>query len=246
MLKIRRSQLQIFESVSLAKFESEMLLHSKNFAPDICSNLENDTLRTAVHETISRAEGCGFTLRGPIRLYIEMAISQGIGFETDHVFAVFGEIIRADGNQMNKANSLYEEGLSYHDSIAGYMGDNIDRAKLRLAKFLTQTASLSSRSFEQNMLSFLEEIFPEKFVYAGHENMLRFIQKGRMVCEQEEFFALKQQRVIIALMFVFGHECLRDPFHPWIQKSLGAVSTDGFEKRLEGLGNKVRKLSSFY
>ena len=58
---------------------------------------------------MARAEGYGFTNRGPLRLFIEMMFLCGSGFDTDPQYPAVGAVLRAAGDQMQRAQMIFLE-----------------------------------------------------------------------------------------------------------------------------------------
>ena len=48
MLKVRAEQMQAFEQSAWQAFEDEMIAHSKDFAPTLCTVIGDEQLRLAV------------------------------------------------------------------------------------------------------------------------------------------------------------------------------------------------------
>ena len=94
MLAIRPEQMKVFEDVAMRRFEDEMVEHVKSNAirARLCKVLGDEQLRVAIRQTITRAGKFGFTNRGPIRLYIELAFLFGSDFDTDPQYPAIGKI----------------------------------------------------------------------------------------------------------------------------------------------------------
>jgi hypothetical protein len=80
MLTIRTEQMNALRNVSLANFETEMKAHALKFSPGHAKSLGDRQLSACVHTAVSRARTRGFTLRGPVKLWIELTFMFGIGF----------------------------------------------------------------------------------------------------------------------------------------------------------------------
>src|SRR5690348_3667675 len=119
MLVVRAPQMKVFEQDSLRRFEDEMVVHSRGFAPELCKVLGEEQLRVALRQAMARATTYGFTNRGPMRLYIELMFLCGSDFDTDPQYPLIGEILRAPGPQMQRAQQIHEGYLDYLENVSG-------------------------------------------------------------------------------------------------------------------------------
>ena len=110
MLKIRPTQMIVFEKASLRRFEDEMVVHSKEFTPRLYEVLGEEQLRVALRQAMKRADTYGFTNRGPIRLYIELMFLYGSDFDTDPQYPAIGKVLKAPGDQMKRAEETFVVG----------------------------------------------------------------------------------------------------------------------------------------
>ncbi len=83
MLKMRPAQMAAFREAASRSFENEMVEHGKKFVPLLSEEIGEDQLRLAVRRTIERSDYYGFTLKGPIRLCVELMFLFGSDFDTD-------------------------------------------------------------------------------------------------------------------------------------------------------------------
>src|SRR5258708_4751272 len=82
-MTIRDEQMTAFRDAARHSFESEMISHSADFAPHLCSSAGHANLELAVRKGIESSDRYGFTMRGPVRFYIEMVLTFGSDFDTD-------------------------------------------------------------------------------------------------------------------------------------------------------------------
>ncbi|MGI9074458.1 MAG: hypothetical protein ACR2JB_24800 [Bryobacteraceae bacterium] len=116
---IRAEHMKAFEQDARRRFEDEMVAHSKDFSPPLCEVIGDEQLRVALRSAMKRAEGYGFTYRGPVRLFIEMMFLCGSAFDTDPQYAAVGEVLRASGDQMQRAQQIHELCLDNLGKVAG-------------------------------------------------------------------------------------------------------------------------------
>src|SRR5262249_22314233 len=83
MLVISTQQMQGFQQAARLRFEDEMMIHSRSFAPRLCEVIGDRQLRVAVRRAMDGAMRHGFTNRGPARLCVELIFLCGSAFDTD-------------------------------------------------------------------------------------------------------------------------------------------------------------------
>ena len=236
MLTIRSEQMKVLEDVARGHFETEMAEHSRAFSPRLCAVLGKAALRGAINGMMARAEGYGFTFRGPIRLYIEMSFLFGSGFDTDPQYPVLGEQLRADGDQMTRADRIYEATVYYNQHVAGERAANIHRALRELLAFVRRTEEISPNRFGARVLEEMHLIFPEKSAYLGNDILMTLIGRAEAEAERWDFSAPRPKAMMAILMFAFGHGCADDDLYPWIRRTLRdskIVSANARAQRLE-------------
>lgn len=220
MLTVRTSQMKVFEQAARPHFEDEMVAHSKEFSPRLSEILGDQRLRVALRVAITKAEGYGFTYRGPIRLFIEMMFLCGSGFDTDPQYSVVGEVLRASGDQMQRAEQIHQGFLDYLERVSGPGASNVHRALRDTLNFAKSPKELSTKDFEATMFRELSRVFPEKAVYIGEKGLNQLILEGVAVARKFGFSSPHGQGLMVVLMFAFGHGCTDDPLYPWISSTL--------------------------
>ena len=236
MLRIRDQQIETFEQAAMKSFESEMMAHSKEFSPRLCEVLGDEQLRVAIRQAISRASGYGFTYRGSVRLFIEMMFLCGSAFDTDPQYPAIGEVLRAAGHQMQRAEQIHEGFLDYFERVSGTGAANVRKALSELAIFARQPLTFSANDFVPGMLQEMTRVFPQKVAYVGEEALTTLIHEGRTEARKYGFSTVRGEVLIVVLMFAFGHGCTDDPLYPWISRTLKderIINAAARAKRLE-------------
>src|SRR2546421_10098687 len=82
MLAVRNAQLHTFRESAHVKFAAEMLLHLRTACPRV-RQTPDDALAKTIHYGIAHARAHGFTLRGPVRLFLELMTIFGSEFYND-------------------------------------------------------------------------------------------------------------------------------------------------------------------
>jgi hypothetical protein len=237
MLTIRPQQMAAFEEAMLLRFEDEMVVHSKEFSPKLTEVIGDEQVRIAVRRCIRRAGEYGFTLRGPIRLYIEMMFLYGSGFDSDPQYPWAARILRSQEEQMQRAESIYEEILRYQENVSGTDGVNTTKALQRLANMARSDLQLTSDDFTVRMRHDMHLTFPEKARYVGEDALIVLIRDGTALAQKHRFPSPRGEMLLTTLMFAFGHGCTDDPLYPWISNTLAdekITDPDLRARRLEG------------
>jgi len=219
---IRAEQMRAFEQAARQRFEAEMVAHSKDFAPQLCAVIGDEQLRVALRSAMTRAEGYGFTYRGPMRLFIEMMFLCGSAFDTDPQYAAVGEVLRASGDQMQRAQQIHEGFLDYLDKVSGPGAANVRRALRDLLDF-ARTPITFSHDFAADMLQEMHRVFPLKAAYVGEVGLQALIDESMVEARRYRFATPRQEALLVVLKFAFGHGCTDDPLYPWIARTLQDV-----------------------
>jgi hypothetical protein len=236
MWTVRQDQVEAFRQYHLQKFEDEMVEHSKEFSPILSKLLGDEQLRVALRAAMLRANGYGFTNRGPLRLYIEMMFLCGSAFDTDPQYAEVGEVLRSSEDQMVRAERIHQGTLEYLDTVAGPENINVNKALMELPNLAQIPFRFSADDLAQGLLAETTRIFPQKVAYCGEKRMNLLIEEGFRVGQQHGFSKPRELALIVVLMFAFGHGCSEDPLYPWISRTLQdekIISPSARAERLE-------------
>ncbi len=219
MLTIRQDQVEAFRQYHLQKFEDEMVAHSKDFSPPLCEVIGDDQLRLALRSAMTRAGQYGFTYRGPLRLFIEMMFLCGSAFDTDPQYPAVGTVLRASGDQMQRAQQIHELCLDNLGKVAGPGAANVHKALSDLLTY-ARMPIMFSKDLVADMLQAMHRIFPQKAVYVGEAGLRALIYEGVGEARQYGFETERQRALLVVLKFAFGHGCTDDPLYPWIARTL--------------------------
>ncbi len=222
MLVIRKQQIDVFNQVVLKSFESEMVMHCRDFSPRLFKVIGEDQMRRVVQLGMADAGGYGFTYRGPVRFYIEMMLLFGSHFDTDPQYLWATEILQnqALGSQMERAELLYEHTLDFLDNVVGPDDRFTLRALQRIASLAKQPPVLSQENLMKDLRLETYRIYPEKAEYIGDQGLGLLIGEGIDKAAGYGMAAPHSQALFCVLMFAFGHGCADDPLYPWISRTL--------------------------
>jgi hypothetical protein len=168
---------------------------------------------------MARAEGFGFTNRGPVRLFIEMMFLRGSAFDTDPQYPAVGAVLRASGDQMQRAHQIHELCQANLDEVSGPDAANVKKALSDLLTFARMPIAFSN-DFVADMLQEMNRVFPKKAAYVGEAGLRALIDEGIAEARQYRFETDRQRALLVVLKFSFGHGCTDDPLYPWISRTL--------------------------
>ena len=210
-----------------------MVIHSREFSPRLCEVLGEDQLRIALSQAISKAEKYEFSLRGPIRLFIEASFLFGCGFDTDPQYPWAAEILGTDNSEMDRAERLCIEIVNYQEIVSGQEATNTRRALADLGRIRDEPppppASLSAE---------MELLFPEKTGYLGLDAIKALLNYATLVAGAYSL-PPRGESVLALLMFSFGHHCADDPLYRWIRWTLEDTRITRPEARARRLEKKA-------
>jgi hypothetical protein len=238
-LQVRPEQRQVFEQAALRTFEDEMVVHSQEFSPRLCEVLGEEQLRIALRQAMERAMGYGFTNRGSLRLYIEMMFLFGSAFDTDPQYPWAAKILRASDDQMHRAEQLFDKILDYQEKVPGPDGVNTRKALGDLSTLARQPLSFSANDFISGMRQEMTRIFPQKAAYVDEPGLTTLIREGSAEARKHRFSAVREEALLVTLMFMFGHRCTNDPLYPWIVRTLKDEKITEPTARAERLEHKA-------
>jgi len=241
MIVIRNEQMDVFRDAALRSFENEMVEHLAGFSPPLFKAVGEEQMRKAVRLGMERADGHGFTYRGPVRLYLELMLLFGTYFDTDPQYPWATEILinRDSIPQMQRAEHLYDLTMDYRAKVAGPEDAYTLKALRSIAAFARQPLTLSSDDFVSAMLHEIALIYPEKAAYVGDQNLSALIRKAVDGARIQRFSTTRGMALVVVLMIVFGHGCGADPLYPWIARTLRDEAITDPETRAKRLEKKA-------
>lgn len=222
MLVIRKEQIDVMGAGMMKAFENEMVEHLAAFSPPLYAVIKEPQMREVVRFGFKQADKYGLTLRGPIRLYLEMMLLFGGYFDTDPQYPWARDILsdKHSVSQMQRAEWLFEKIVDYQEKVAGPKGANTRKALETLAEVGKQPMDFSPKEFEDSMRREVYRIFPEKAEYVGRENLTVLVRAARDEARKYQFPETRGDTLMVVLKFAFGHGCAGDPLYPWIGNTL--------------------------
>jgi hypothetical protein len=238
MFLVQRTQISAFEQAARADFEEEMADRCRALSPGHCRALGASRLRPAIHRAVDAAAAHGLTERGPVRLYIELSLLFGSGFDSDPQLPWAAEQLARDEllDQLIRAEALYERASAYLRRVGEPDSASARAALLRLAAIGNDAPAILPEGLDATapepapaLLHALttearrsmEQAYPAKCAYVGPEPLERLAASAVARAWAHHGLRTPRSLVLMALLqFAFGHRCAEDPFHPWIGEAL--------------------------
>jgi hypothetical protein len=240
MLVIRKEQVDILRDGMMKEFEDEMVAHLAQFSPPLYKVLKEEQTREAVRFGFKQADRYGFTLRGPIRLYLEMMLLFGSHFDTDPQYPWAREILvdKHSIAQMQRADWLYEKIVDFLEKVSGPNGEYTRKAMENLREIGNKPLNLPESDYDDTLRREIYRFFPQKVDYIGNENLLELIRQARLEARKYDFPSTRGDTLMAVLKFAFGNGCGNDPLYPWIERTLTDDKIVDAKARAERLEKK--------
>lgn len=244
MLTLRKEVMQAFDEAARQRFIDEMATHSQAFAPRLCNITPETRLRSALDEALDRASDYGFTLRGPVRLYIELMLMRGSAFHNDPLHADIGELLRDERDQMWRAEKIHRLTKDYIVDVVGQDSRNLRGFFDKLHALSMAPLPVGDHSFDTDTPRLLATLYPQKAAHVGQGALAALVASGAQTAERYQL-PLRGRVLLTLLMFVFGHGCCHDPLYPWIASTLQDDRRQTGEDRTARLEQKAKTWLKF-
>ena len=224
-----------FRSATVSRFEAAMMERCKVLAPRRCGALRGDLLRVAVQAAIARAARHGFTFTGPVRLFVELSMLLGSGFDHDRQYAFARECLVGDSTQMQRAEALHARAIATLRSIQGAGERHADTDLEQLRELVTTVPTPGREGLEATALAMMARMQPHKYAHVAEPALRSLIAVAEAEAAWHGVSAPQDVLLIVALMYAFGQGCLEDPLYPWIADGLDRERGAGPARQAERL-----------
>jgi hypothetical protein len=242
MLQINQRQFDALDQDARERFEQELLEHVKGFMPEHAKAIGDEGCRKVIRLGIERADGHGFTLRGPIRFYVELMIQFGSGFDTDPQLPWASAALadKSVSDEMARAERLYEAYQKYDTAVIGPERNYVRTAAARARGLKPEALDVpADQDRTAVMVAKMKEYYPEKAAVVGDPTLARLLPLGSQRAAKYEITSDRGGMLFAVLMFVLGHQFDTDPRLPWIEGTLTADRADTPDRRAERLATKT-------
>lgn len=229
MFHVTTHQRATFQRASLSAFEEQMVQRCAQLSPDVHAALGAEQLVTVIRAGVVRAAGHGFTLRGPVGLFIELGFLLGSAFDTDVQYPWARDCLARTGEtrpvgsaveQMDCAAGLHAASLQALSAIRGPENSHVSAAKERLLVLAAEPFPDGVDDLPDLALSAIEHVHPEKYAFVGVPALRELIAAGTDEAARHGLSTPRETLLVVALMFAFGQGSMSDPLHPWIGQTL--------------------------
>lgn len=239
MLQITEAQFQRFRDAAADRFEGLMVEHACAFAPDLYGVIGREQMRLAVAGALERGRAYGFTFRGSLRLFVELTLLYGSGFDEDPQYPVVRSILVAPRDQMVRAQEIIDHIDQFQSEVAGPDACNVFNALQALSQLARAPDRYVLTDLTEQLVRDMTLAFPEKVAYVTEPNLRHLIGLGRNQALGFGFEHARAQALIPILMFAFGYCCTDDPLYPWIGRTLNDPKIASPRARAERLERKA-------
>lgn len=223
-MQIRDDQVETMRQQAAQKFETEL----EGYIEELVRGRPGFSPGSSIHEVVSRAMEAsvkyGFTTRGSIRLYAELMLLLGCGFDTDPLFPWAPKVLlnRYAGDSAGRAEQLHKETLQYLAAVAGEEEALYVRALETAALFGIEPCDSASARISDS----LRALYRERCDAAGEYGLASFSSEVAAAAAKAGNDPLTAASLSL-LMFLFGHRVFEDPLHPWVRTALRDPSRRG-------------------
>jgi hypothetical protein len=227
---IRAAQMQVLAEATTLEFEHRILDHLKSFAPKHCAVLQEDDLRSVIRYGWHKANDYGFFAERSVRIYIQLMLMIGAGFDSDPQIPWAWEMLTSNPNEVESAriDPLHERAWDYADAISK---DYETDGRLDFSRFVDQISTLRQQSttgldpsqipgFRAAAVSRLKLLFASKSAYIGDAALDRLFDFTIQCANSYRMNSERGVLLFFVMMFVLGSGFHDDPQLPWVSAIL--------------------------
>jgi hypothetical protein len=231
MLKINQSQMRVFEQAAVRGFENRMLEYLRTFSPRHFKILTEDEILEVIRHGMKKAQSHGFTSERSLRIFTELMLILGSGFDEDVQMPWAAEMLGDEDvtDEPARIDRLDHQARSYAQHIAQDYGDVEGEADPR--RFIEQIRQLRQEPAEvldksavtrfcQRVAMRINFIFPKKSEYLGELIVRQVINHGIWLAKSYDITTERGIAFFIAMMFMLGSGFDKDPQLPWVSAIL--------------------------
>jgi hypothetical protein len=221
-IEINEEQWNRLKNNSLNAYINELVSHCNESYPYLEIKLGKDGLESALKNAVEKAKDEGFDQRGPTQLYIDLIILFGTEFHTDSQYSWIKTILDNNANigQLEKTTLLYHEVTRYLSRVHGEQDENFIASILKFKNINIENLNVQWNTYENNVFTLLNSLFPQKYQYIEQNNIKNFIRLGIEKSNRYGIENANHSAFITLTMFLLGHEFDQDIFLPHLNTKL--------------------------
>lgn len=164
-----------------------------------------DNLYSSIEMSIIQAKKAGYPQRGSVRLYIDMMIILGGGFEKDLLFKnSLISNVRGDFSPIEKTMGLYSFLNRYVNEVYGKGGVFFIESLNKFKVFNTNDIYVTCGNNFYNIHDLLKYIYPQRYEFVGSNAIDHLHAFSEEYAERNNIARTKQRLYLIIVMFLFG------------------------------------------
>lgn len=226
MLKIRPEQMTAMDQLAQEQFEQRTVEELQQSFPKHARLLGKEKLRQMVSQGFQRARAFGLESRNGLRLFVELTLLLGHGFDTDPQVSWAAQILNDKASdEAARVDRLYQKLTEYLERVVGpeeaYLKAALQKVRHEALEGFAQSGI--SR-FEDYILNRFLLLYPEKVGCVGEKALRQLVQNA---LEPSRRLGLSSERgvtVLLGLMFLLGHRFDEDPRFPFAAAVLNDAS----------------------
>ena len=189
--------------------------------------LGREGLSRVIRHGIARAAANGITAESAVCKYTELMFLLGSGFDADPQLPWAGDVAgsRLFSDEFQKIDTLSRRAMRYFDATGGPQDGYTQAALCRVREPLGDQSSSDSSDAENDLLSVLQRVYPEKFAVLGHDLIHLLIDVGAFAAYSYGLTSDRGVAVYVQLMFVLGSSFDTDPLFHWASTVLSERSS---------------------
>lgn len=222
MLRIRSDQVHLFGQLRREAVVRELVRDIGVFAPKLADVIGEEGRSIAACTALDVAQRHGFVRPSSARLILQLMASLGVEFTTDPQLPWASEILyrTRDQPEETRRQRLYRRAVAFMDEVHGENNRNAIQA---LQRMFPDDASLTPR-VPANLEGFVQlaaRVYPEKAEFVARGALTALYEQGAALAAQHHLGA-QSTMLLASLAFALGSGIFRDPFYPWILRTLTA------------------------
>ncbi|ECJ2427910.1 TPA: hypothetical protein JDC26_004423 [Salmonella enterica subsp. salamae] len=213
-MKFTEDQVTFLKKLSLKNYIDELIDHIKYVFPSLPFSCGANDLYSYIEMNIVRAKNAGYTQRGAVRLYIDMMIIFGVGFERDPLFKnIVTRNINENLSQIEKTMNLYSFLNRYINDVYGEGGVFFMESLNKFKDFNINGISVTYENNFYNIHALLKYIYPQRYEFIGSNAIDHLNAFAEEYVERNKIVQINQKIYLIIVMFLFGCSLEYNPFY---------------------------------
>lgn len=232
---IRSAQIATFESSDAPNFVSAAVAHVKESFPKHSRFLGETGVLETVQYGRRQSARYGLSKLSYAILFIDLMLSLGRRFDNDPQLPWAADALTDESSGTDdKVQTLHQRAMDYLDLVSGPANEYIDNAQSRLLREPSPIAGTSLPS-STDLMTRLEELFPEKALYLGKQGLDSLVQNAAAKSDQCGLATPPGVTLFAGMMFMLGSDFDSDPLFSWAASVLNDQRITSQDERIQRL-----------